>query len=343
MSCNLYADSIYPGEVWKDSSNNAINAHGGGFLYFKERYYWVGEYREKGRDLTQKISLYSSSNMINWKFEGVIFDASKVNSLLNIERPKIIFNEKSHTFVLWFHEEIFGNFNFSKVGVASSSKINNVFSYKHDFWPDAGREPIFSDSHLYNNADSLIADNKFKSRMLQGQMLRDMSIFVDDNNIAYLIYTSENNYSLHISELSSDYLSLTGRYSRVMVGQKNEAPTLFKRNDVYYIIASGLHGYAPTISKLASANNIFGPWQQHSTPFKSFSSSMVKNSFYSQPSYVLKLHNKDAYIFMADRWKRGRLDESTYVWLPIYWVNSLPTLYWKNSWELNDYTKSLSH
>ena len=34
---------IIPGEVWKDTDGNPINAHGGGLLYHDGTYYWYGE------------------------------------------------------------------------------------------------------------------------------------------------------------------------------------------------------------------------------------------------------------------------------------------------------------
>ena len=35
-----------PGEVWKDTDGNPINAHGGGLLYHNGTYYWYGEYKK---------------------------------------------------------------------------------------------------------------------------------------------------------------------------------------------------------------------------------------------------------------------------------------------------------
>ena len=35
-----------PGEVWKDTDGNPINAHGGGLLYHNGTYSWYGEYKK---------------------------------------------------------------------------------------------------------------------------------------------------------------------------------------------------------------------------------------------------------------------------------------------------------
>ncbi len=42
-------------------------------------------------------------------------------------------------------------------------------------------------------------------------MARDMNLFVDDDGIAYHIYSSEENSTLHISQLTDDYTSYSGK------------------------------------------------------------------------------------------------------------------------------------
>ncbi len=39
--------SFMPGEVWKDTDGNPINAHGGGLLYHEGTYYWESIKKEK--------------------------------------------------------------------------------------------------------------------------------------------------------------------------------------------------------------------------------------------------------------------------------------------------------
>ena len=80
---------IVPGEVWNDTDGNPINAHGGGILYHNGKYYWYGEYK-KGKtvlpdwatwecyrtDVTG-VSCYSSPDMVNWTFEGIVLPAEE--------------------------------------------------------------------------------------------------------------------------------------------------------------------------------------------------------------------------------------------------------------------------
>ena len=64
-----------------------------------------------------------------------------------------------------------------------------------------------------------------------GQMSRDMTLYVDEDGKAYHIYSSEENLTLQIAELSDDYLSHTGNYVRVAPAGHNEAPAIFKKDE----------------------------------------------------------------------------------------------------------------
>ena len=62
-------------------------------------------------------------------------------------------------------------------------------------------------------------------------------------------------------------------------------------------------------------NNIFGPWKELGNPCVSKDS---LTTYYSQSTYILPVQGiKDAYIFMADRWKPENPIEGKYIWLPL--------------------------
>ena len=174
-----------------------------------------------------------------------------------------------------------------------------------------------------------------------GQMARDMNLFVDDDGKAYHIYSSENNQTLHLAELSSDYLSHTGKYIRIAPGDANEAPAIFKRKGIYWMIASGCTGWDLNEARLFSAKNIWGPWTKHSNPCIGKRSD---TTFDSQSTCVIKLQGKeDSYIYMGDRWggayDRRLSDNIKYIWLPIEFENETPIIKWHNEWCLNHFDK----
>lgn len=310
--------AILPGEIWKDTAGNPINAHGGGLLYHEGTYYWYGEYK-KGKTLLPEwatwecyrtdvtgISCYSSKDLLNWKFEGIVLPAviddeshdlhpSKV-----LERPKVIYNEKTKKFVLWAHVES-ADYSKACAGVAVSDSPTGPFAYKGSFRPN-------------------------------GAMSRDQTVFVDDDGKAYQFYSSENNATLYISELTDDYLKPTGRYTRNFIGQSREAPAVFKYNGKYYLLSSGCTGWDPNIAELAVADSIMGEWKTTNNPC---TGADAEKTFYAQSTYVQKVHGKgNAYIALFDRWKKKDLEDSRYVWLPLeFGKDGKITIPWRDSWD----------
>ena len=66
-----------PGKEWKDTDGNVINAHGGGIIFHKGKYYWYGEHRPSSGFTTQVgVTCYSSADLRNWKYEGVALAVS---------------------------------------------------------------------------------------------------------------------------------------------------------------------------------------------------------------------------------------------------------------------------
>ena len=104
---------IRSGEIWLDDQGVHINAHGGGMLYHEGTYYWYGENKS---DSTSKamvgIMCYSSQNLTDWKNEGAVLPVELNDTTSDIiqgcimERPKVIYNEKTKKFVMWFHLEL---------------------------------------------------------------------------------------------------------------------------------------------------------------------------------------------------------------------------------------------
>lgn len=324
-------DNITPGLPWYDSSEKIINAHGGAVIKSNGKYYWFGEKRNP-KGLINKVNVYSSSNLYDWKYEGVALDLVNMSVRHDLERPKVVYNKKNNEYVMWLHIELNGHYTTGKAGVAVSKNIIGPYKFESEYWPNKNIEPVRRDGNVTEKS-VIAADERFEKYFSRGQMFRDMTIFIDDDNVAYAFYESEDNASIQVAELTGDYKHFTGKYARILVGQKNEAPAVFKKNGVYYLITSGLHGYTPTDGRLARSGNIFGPWTPLGTPFKSNNNNLMGKSFHSQPNYILKVDNQ--FIYMGDRWIKHDLSKSTYVWLPIKWKKDEPYIEWVDSWRLS--------
>ena len=337
-----------PGESWLDTGGSPINAHGGGILYYHGVYYWYGEFKS-GRTFlpdfnkswggtrvdTVGVSCYSSTNLYDWKNEGIVLPAvtndpaGDLYSGKVLERPKVVYNRKTKQFVMWMHIDS-ADYSAARSGVAISDKPAGPFKYLGSFRPNAGVWPqnYSASSDQTNDATNLVRD--FEA----GQMARDITVFVDDDGKAYLFYSSEGNPTMHVSLLSDDYLRPAGKYNRIFIGRSMEAPAVFKHNGKYYLIASGCSAWAPNAARLAMADDILGPWTELGNPCVG---SDASDTFHSQGTFVLPVQGQEnAFIFMADRWKQWDLPGSRYVWLPVEFKDDgNPVLRWYDHWTLN--------
>lgn len=315
------AGVITNGEVWLDTDGNPINAHGAGMLYHNGRYYLYGEYK-KGETILPDwatwecyrtdvtgIGCYSSPDMVNWTFEGIVLPAepddssSDLNPANVLERPKVVYNPKTGKFVMWMHVDS-ADYGKAAAGVAVADKPTGPFRYLGSFRP--------------NNS-----------------MSRDQTIFVDDDGRAYQFSSSENNQTLHINELTDDYLRPTGRFTRNFIGDAREAPAVFKHDGKYYMLSSGCTGWDPNHAEIAVADSIMGQWTTIGDPC---TGPDADKTFYAQSTYVQPVHGKkDLYVAMFDRWNKLDLEDSRYVWLPIDFSDGKVTIPWKEKWSPADY------
>ena len=351
--------SFSPGQEWLDSDQVAINAHGGGFLFHDKKYYWFGEFRnanQEGFTMKKGITCYSSRDLTNWKNEGIalaVVDEAghDIEKDCIMERPKVIYNEKTKQFVMWFHLELKGQgYDAARTAIAVSPTVTGPYTYIESFRPNAGTMPLTQKQWTCDTsinyewwtpkwykqvAQGLLAQRDFKL----GQMSRDMTLFVDDDGKAYHIHSSEDNLTLHISLLNDDYLSFSNSWIRIFPAGHNEAPTVFKRKGNYYMITSGCTGWAPNEGRLLMSDHMLGEWKYIGNPFKGKEKHL---SFHSQSTYVLPVEGRDdAYIYWGDRWTPDNLIDSRYIMLPIQWNDNLPEIHWLDNWDLSAFEKNL--
>lgn len=312
---------IVQGTQWLDTAGNPINAHGGGILYHDGKYYWYGEYK-KGETILPDwatwecyrtdvtgVSCYSSPDMLNWTFEGIVLPAvtddpdHDLHTSKVLERPKVVYNKKTGKFVMWAHVES-ADYSKAAAGVAVSDSPTGPFKYLGSFRP--------------NDA-----------------MSRDQTIFVDDDGKAYQFASSENNATLYINELTDDYLRPTGKFTRNFIGESREAPAVFKHDGKYYLLSSGCTGWDPNQAELAVADSIMGEWKTIGDPC---TGKDADKTFYAQSTYVQPVYGKkDLVIAMFDRWNKTDLENSRYVWLPLNFDNGKITIPWIEKWSPADY------
>ncbi|XP_024977497.1 uncharacterized protein LOC112515082 isoform X3 [Cynara cardunculus var. scolymus] len=279
-------------------------AHGGGILYDdrSRTYYWYGEYKDGPTYHAHKkaaarvdiigVGCYSSKDLWAWKNEGIVLAAEETDETHDLhksnvlERPKVIYNENTGKYIMWMHIDD-ANYTKASVGVAIGNSPTGPFEY-------------------------------IKSMRPHGFESRDMTIFKDDDGVAYLVYSSEDNSELHIGPLTRDYLDVTNVMRRILVGQHREAPALFKHEGTYYMVTSGCTGWAPNEALAHAAESVMGPWETMGNPCVGGNKIFRLTTFFAQSTFVIPLQGlPGVFIFMADRWNPADLRDSRYVWLPL--------------------------
>lgn len=321
---------VYPDQHWNDTNGARIEAHAAGMLQspLDERWYWFGESR-KGKHDKEGVNCYSAANIAGpWKNEGQILQQGDIKvpgkeGPWIVQRPKVIFNNMTKKFVLYFHLDQpkhrdglqLGGYQFRHVGTATADHAAGPYTWIRGYQPD-------------------------------GIPSLDMNLFMDPlDGQAYLIRDCEHKF-VGISRLTSDYLNTTGIISKV---EKSEGMAMFRlKNGTYYLISSHLTGWTPNplIVWRSTKTKLDGTkWTNLGNPTNN------STSFNTQPTYVIQYtptQGKPYYVYLADDWMHcpnadgtnGPLINACYIWLPIRMDSDSSTgpmeIIYSSKWDLND-------
>ena len=246
------------------------------------------------------------------------------------ERPKMIYNESTKQFVLFWHADgpLYNNKDLSDwvaggcVGNCPASRYSRAMVGIAT--SDSPFGPFTVQNVTRMNYDATLNANRLGEA-------RDMTVFVDtgvDKNNdgaddAYVIYSSEMNAKLYVSLLNKDYTGLAAEAdraddtqfaARIVTDNSREAPAMFKYGGYYYLITSGTDGWNSTAHIYYRSKNVLSGWEKIGNPAKNDTGKM----FNTQVTYVLPVDAENGkFIYMADRWNGNNLTDSRTIWLPI--------------------------
>ena len=208
----------------------------------EEFWYWIGEDKTHDYRPCPGIHVYISYDLYNWEDKGCVLrtvdnwetfttdkyftdlygslsqeDKERVyadiwtadgssSSGCVIERPKMIYNDKTKKYVIWFHADgqvpgsTGSNYAKAKAGVAVSDSPFGPFQMQG--------------SYLLNYNED--ANHGFDGDV--GGHVRDMNLFKDDNGEAYVIYSSDGNQTLHIARLNDTYTNVAKPQGQAVEG-----------------------------------------------------------------------------------------------------------------------------
>ncbi|KAI8680845.1 hypothetical protein LRP88_04383 [Fusarium phalaenopsidis] len=288
---------VIPGATWTAiDTGKPVQAHGAGIIEVEGTYYMIGEDKTDGA-LFQNVNCYSSKDLVEWTYEGALLSRTDEDGDLGpnriVERPKVLYNDNTGKYVMYFHADTPPDYKTARVGVATSDTVCGKYTYHRSF------RPLDRES-------------------------RDMGLFKDNDGSAYLL-TEDRSYGTRIMALSDDYLNVT-EITFGFAGYWAESPAMLKKDGHYFIFGSHLTGWDANDNTYSYAKSLSGPWSDWTT----FAPVGTK-THHSQVSYIQPLGTSNT-IYMGDRWHGGDLASSTYVWLPLTFDGTKVTLEWRDSW-----------
>jgi hypothetical protein len=283
------------GTCWLDTDGKFIQAHGGCILFHKGLYYWYGENKDtptsdKAGALNRVdfigFSCYSSPDMRAWKNEGLVLRAineaeHELNPANVGERPKVLYNKKTGKFALWFHLDR-SHYDYARVGIALADTPTGPFVYQGSIKP-CGRDS------------------------------RDMYVFQDEDDSAYLVSSTDWNSTTLICRINDTYTGLRGDAKTAFAEQYREGHVILKEKDRYYHFSSGCTGWAPNSMLYGIADAPMGIWKLIDNPC---SGKDYRKTFFGQTANAFKLDNQ--WYIMLDHWNPKDLRISGYSFLPIH-------------------------
>ena len=291
--------TIVNGKMWIDETGKSVQAHGAGFVKVGDLWYMIGE--DRAGSWHPDVNMYSSKDLQHWKFEGKIIENGKTHPDLGskrfIERPKILWNQKTGKFVVWCHWEG-RNYGASEAAVFVSDNITGPYTYH---W--SGR-PLDVKS-------------------------RDCNIFQDEDGKAYFISTIDENQHIGLFELSDDYLSAV-KCTQLFKGQRREAPAVVKVDGLYYMLSSACTGWNPNQCKLSSSTSLENGWSR----LENIGDSIA---FDTQAASILTIRGtlQTTYLYVGDRWMDPTLPESKTIIFPVSFKDGKCDFQYRESFEIN--------
>lgn len=297
-------NTIWSGVPWFDKQGSIISAHAAGITREKGVYYLFGEKHTDGSNAFAGVNCYSSTDLCNWKAEGVALQVQRSGKLGPNrvgERPKVMKCPATGEYVMYIHADS-GNYKDQYVGYATATKITGPYTFKG---------PL----------------------LLNGSPVRkwDMGTFQDADGAGYVLVHGGGIY-----RLAADYKSIVSEVNAPMA-KGFEAPTLFRKDSLYYFLGSDLTGWERNDNYYYTAAALSGPWtlRGHFCPEGTL-------TWNSQSTFVLPVYGSQdtTFLFMGDRWSYpNQASAATYVWQPLKVSGtSLSVPQYRNGWQLNTAT-----
>jgi hypothetical protein len=315
---------------WNDTSGNPLYSQGGGVFKFGDTYYWYGVHytgaelyranptRKYDGDVSfVSIPVYSSKDLVNWKFENNVATRSTglgggatLGQAGWVGRLGVSYNENTGKYVLAVQA----------------------------YLPSGGGDGV-----LLLRGDS--PTDSFDYGYFQTQIVNspttgtgDQTVFTDDDGKDYLIFSNRSGRSrAFVAKLrESDSLRVE---PAVQIGSNSagrEGNAMFKLDGKYYHAASDLHGWNSSVAHVleSTTSSIQGPYTGEYT----LAGTEMDYSHVTQTGFfvTVKGTRQTTVIFAGDRWADFAWNGIGYnQWMPVTKTGARPEFHSVSQWQFN--------
>ncbi len=93
-----------------------------------------------------------------------------------------------------------------------------------------------------------------------GHDSRDQSLFIDEDNTAYLLSATNTNSDINIYKLDPTWTKVVSLVNTICKGEHRETPAIIKKDGEYYFFSSKASGWYPSQTKYNATTDLAGQW-----------------------------------------------------------------------------------
>ena len=179
----------------------------------------------------------------------------------------------------------------------------NAFRYN----PKTGKVVLsshYEDQSGYVAAKIYLAQITPKGKLEVGTMerplghdSRDQSLFIDDDNTAYLLSATNTNKDINIYKLDESWTKPVALVNTICKGLHRETPAIIKRDGEYYFFSSKASGWYPSQTVYTASSDLAGEW----TPVREIGNNTTFDAQFNRISMVKNTCGVWSYHWGAQR------------------------------------------
>ena len=179
----------------------------------------------------------------------------------------------------------------------------NAFRYN----PKTGKVVLsshYEDENGYTAAKIYLAQITPKGKLEVGTMerplghdSRDQSLFIDDDNTAYLLSATNTNSDINIYKLDASWTKPVELVNTICKGLHRETPAIIKKDGEYYFFSSKASGWYPSQTMYTSTTDLAGEW----TPIREIGNNTTFDAQFNRISKVGTTYGVWSYHWGAQR------------------------------------------